>query len=122
MKFHVVTLGDVRGGPIAELHIMGVGVTQYSIEGQDPELMVLDYLRLNAEPGELEEWPEIVFHDGVLEKVRGGWRGSVHTYREDTLSFCRTRREAFDEALRLFGQVLAEHGDGDEPDELEEDE
>jgi hypothetical protein len=105
VKYHVLMLPDARGGRITELHILGVGVTQYDYESDDPNAIVLDYLRLNTDEPELTA--EIAFLDPVLRPVRGGWRGCVHLYEDDTLTTGKTRRGVFEEMKGALITALA---------------
>ena len=90
----MLVLRNERGRGPDELHILDVGVTQYEPGADDAGGMVLDYISLHSDTPPIN--PQPVFHDVVLRPVRGGWRGYLFDYEDDTLVTARTRREAFD--------------------------
>jgi hypothetical protein len=96
--------------PLVELHIVGVGVTQYDEVSQDPTDIVLDYVRLQS--GACGFDAQVEYHDPMVTRTRRGWRGYVVGHRVDTYTVEPTREALCDSLKRLLGEAIAREESG----------
>lgn len=106
--YRVLHWREMGSHPLVELHIIGVGVTQFDERFQDPTEIALDYI--NRSGGELKG-AQVEHYEVAVGRVRRGWRGFVFGHRADTYTTAVSREELLT-ALKLAAADAFAREDG----------